>query len=102
MNTDSTLRMLLKQYVDINESFQHAQHIVSEHKKIQEKLKELFETQGIDQYVMNEDGYIAVLSFKTGIMKRVDVTSLPQDIKDLYVKESITKRETFNIVQKPI
>lgn len=101
MNNTELIQMLLKQYVDQNEDFQRAQRIVNEHKKIQEKLKELFEKEGIDQYVLQQDGYFAVLGFKRGTYMRVDIAMLPEEIKNLYQKEVVMKRETFNVISKP-
>jgi hypothetical protein len=71
------IHRLIKQLVDIDESFTKAQRVVNERKKLQEKLKELFEREGIDQYVLNEDGYFAVLGFKKSVQTRVDITALP-------------------------
>ena len=101
MNNTQVIESLVKSMVDADEEFKQAQKIVNERKASQEKLKELFEQEGIEQYVLQKEGYFAVISFRKSTYKRVDIASLPEEIKQLYLKETIIRREIFNIISKP-
>jgi hypothetical protein len=101
MNNEQTIVNILKRLVNVEKEHEAAKAICASRKKDQEKLKELFEEAGIEQYVLDKDGYHVVLSFKKSIQTRVDVASLPESIRDLYVKQTIAKREILNIINIP-
>lgn len=85
----------------MDEEYRKANAVYNKHKRLQEKLKDLYEKEGISQYVLNKDGYFAVLSFITSKQERVDISALPDEIRDLYIREIIVRREQFNVISKP-
>jgi hypothetical protein len=100
--TERTERLdhLLKKYVEINDSYKEALNTIQKHKKIQEKIKNIFKEQNIQSYVLKREHYQAHLEFKKIKTSRIDLSTLPEELKNKYKKESIMLKEYFNIIKK--
>ena len=100
--TERTERLdhLLKKYVEINDSYKEALVTIQKHKKIQEKIKDIFKEKNIQSYVLNRENYQAQIEFKKIKTSRIDLSALPEELKNKYKKESVMLKEYFNITKK--
>ena len=98
--TNERLDYLLKKYVEINDSYKEALIVIQKHKKIQEKIKEIFKEKNIQSHVLNRENYQARIEFKKIKTSRIDLSNLPEDLKNKYKKDSIMLKEYFNIIKK--
>ena len=101
MSLDEEIVQSVKRYVQQESSFQEANRIVQKHKKLQEKIKALYQEKGISSFVLNKDGYSAKLEFKDIKTSRVDISKIPEHIRNAYIRETIMKKENLVIYTKP-
>lgn len=91
------LERLVKKYVGQHAQYQEANRFVLKHKQLQEKIKELFAQQRIDQLAVAGDSYTATLSFRPVKSMRVDTALIPEDMRARFMREYVSRREHLDI-----
>lgn len=99
--SSETLDKLIKKYVDHQERYNEANKVVLKHKKLQEKIKEGYEKQGISAHTIRQDGYHATLEFNPITYYKIDTSILPESIKEQYKKKVVMRKERLKIYQSP-
>lgn len=92
---------LVKKYVDNQIQYQHALKIVQKQKKLQERIKDLYQKQNIQEYVLHQDGYHAKLEYRPTTYYKIDTTHLPDSIKEQFKKAVIMRKEHLSIYKTP-
>ena len=84
------LEVKAEEFIDLDNSaeFQRADALVKKHAKMLNTLKDRMKRDGIQKIQIRRGGKLKRLTFEIRKMNKVDVTSLPDDIKDAYMKES--------------
>lgn len=95
------LNRLIKTYVNEQERYQEAAKIVQRHKKMQDRIKELYQQMGLKRHDLDQDGYLVTLVFQPVITHRVDTTNLPAEIKSRFQKQVILLKEKLTIMRRP-
>ena len=83
------------EYVEItsSEEYKKAKILVDSMRMKCETIKRDFKSEGITELEIERKKGRAILKFNIGKMNRVDVSSLPNEIREAYMKESDVWRE---------
>lgn len=91
------IEQTLKKYVKLQSEYKLATKIIQKHKQLQDQLKLLFDQAGIQEFTLRDHEYDATLAFKTITSSRLDIQSLPENLKKLYTRQFTSRRESLVI-----
>jgi hypothetical protein len=91
----------LKKYVDNQVQYQSALKIVQKHKKLQDKIKDIYQSRKIQEYVLHQDGYHVKLEYRPTTYYKIDTALLPESLKERFKKQVVMRKEHLSIYKTP-
>ena len=94
------LHQLVEKYFEVCDEYEKVKPIIAKHTKLQGDIKKCMKDLGITECKIDKGDEILALAYSIGYAERVDISIMPDDIKETYTRSCEVWRETKMKIKK--
>ncbi|KAJ3035690.1 hypothetical protein HK097_004133, partial [Rhizophlyctis rosea] len=96
----SNLEQLAEEFIDLENSdeYKAADKMVKDHAKKLDVLKKRMHRDGVKKVEVRRGSLLKKIKFEVHTMRRVDVSSLPDDVRDAHMKETEMWKKSTDVI----